>query len=144
MVLKCFNLPSSPPSTRGHRKKGYRAKVSMDLFRNSSLWSIPICTVRKPAVQFTWISSGGSIQSQTNTIHEPAMAVQYRRNCKALPVGPVCGSDKKLSEDRRKFVGALPSRKSQQQMSRKESKENQCQSIISENQCPKNQMKTSK
>jgi hypothetical protein len=37
MVLKCFNLPSSPPPTRGSRKEDIG---EVDLFRNGSLEQI--------------------------------------------------------------------------------------------------------
>lgn len=64
-VLKYFNLLSSPPSTRGCGMKGCRAKADVDLFRNSSLGTIPICVVRKSAVQFTSINNGSSIRLKT-------------------------------------------------------------------------------
>jgi hypothetical protein len=47
-----------------------------------------------------------------NTIYESAMAVQFRRNCKALPIGRVLESDKKLPGHHRKFFGVFSSMKS--------------------------------
>jgi hypothetical protein len=64
-VLKYFNLLSSPPSTRGCGTKGCKAKANVDLFRNSSLVTIPIYVVRKSAVQFTLINTGSSIHLKT-------------------------------------------------------------------------------
>jgi hypothetical protein len=82
-VLKCFNLLSSPPPTRGSGKdRLVGQKGDVDLFRNC-LGAIPIFTVRIPAVQFTGISSSSLIHLQT-----PAMAAWFSRNHKALPIGP--------------------------------------------------------
>ena len=95
-VLKCFNLPSSPPPTRGSEKErllGYRGSgPAQILFFGAN----PICVVRKSAVQFTGISSCSSIHLQIlhehtsspvqqcqESKHKPAEVARPSRNSQA-------------------------------------------------------------
>ena len=68
MVFKCFNLPSSPPLTRGSGEKrllGYRGSGSVQkLFFGSHL----ICVVKKSAVQFDPLANTSQIHQQSSSV----------------------------------------------------------------------------
>jgi hypothetical protein len=63
MVLKCFNLPSSPPPTRGSRKERILGKwTCLERFFGAT----PTCVVWKFSVQFTGYRQR-KLDSLTNT-----------------------------------------------------------------------------
>jgi hypothetical protein len=107
-VLKYFNLPSSPPPTRGSRKeRSIGQRRVWDLFRNSSLELIQ--SVLSGYQQF---SSAVAAQSLANTIHKSAMAVDPEEIERLCQSSKVQRSGKKLLEHGLKFFGTFLSKNS--------------------------------
>jgi hypothetical protein len=125
-VLKCFNLPSSPPPIRGSGKERLIGQRRMWSCLEMVLWWRFQSLLSGSVDQFTRISSGNPLPNSKN---ESAEVVQSRRSHEALLRG-----DKKLPEHHKKLFGTFLSMKSQQMMISKEGKANQCHSVISKDQ----------
>lgn len=84
VVFKCFNLPSSPPPTRGSGEERLIGQRRVCTCLEIVLWANPICIVRISAGQFTRVNSS----PLANTIHEseeaerPCQSVRVQRGIK--------------------------------------------------------------
>ena len=78
-------------------------KGNVDLFRNSSVGVIAIFVVRISAVQFTQISSGGSIHSQTPCMHQQQQFDPEETTKHSLPIG--LSSQEQLEASRHFLIG---------------------------------------
>ena len=60
MALKCFNLPFSPPPTRGSEKERIQGKwTCLERFFGATSF----CVVWKSAVEFTGLAGSGSLEA---------------------------------------------------------------------------------
>jgi hypothetical protein len=73
MVLQCFNLPFSPPPTRGSGKERiWKQWVYLERFFGTT----PVCVVWKPEVQFTGQQQQLNPLENTSQIHQHSVSVE--------------------------------------------------------------------
>ena len=109
----------------------------------SSVFIVKISAVQSSSKHHTWTSSCTPVHLAVSK-HEPARAIQSRRDHKAQQLAWSCQSSKKLLDYHERFFGVFLSKKSGQMMISKEDKVNQCHSILDNEQHQQSPMKTSK